>query len=302
MELITCAKIIYSFFALTYTVIAVKPKITNTAPFLENVTNSNLSEAKSNLELIVEPFSHCSTTLITPNQNLIANLRLQLNPIIVINEEGNTTFPENGTTKSVFVRRRNPNKHCWAFILINVEQGRIDDGGSKSRLLTYIANEAPFPEMLAVPQYYIILTQLLDTFQKNFSDWSEREAGEIGLREFILIPIKLHNGVASLEGVYKTSQHITLYYHNRYYKGLTKSFSEPWIPVHCSGIKGSANFFSQLELVAETVSELNKYFWSMQNWEILNYNTEADTFNNLFQKLGKKIKNFSLASNSFICQ
>ncbi|OXA39991.1 hypothetical protein Fcan01_25354 [Folsomia candida] len=188
------------------------------------------------------PFENCNNIIVVSRN--IQNLKSHRAPIILF------TTPYSDLLRFP-VLRRNVSHYCSASFRImpnpNNPKATVDwNHGIKTSFGL---------------QYFILVTNSKSTFQQ-FIEKLGADFYHYKRKEIMIIDVTLDvNGVTIWPA---SADHVTFYYHNMYHhEGISVSGnpSRCWIQVQCEG----HDCFDELQIIGETVSQLNKYFWEINN-------------------------------------
>lgn len=270
----------------------------------------HISVNSHTLNEILTPFGNCTSVLLIFNQSALYQfLNPFTDPIILLNHGEAFDPTQIPTRRTSFIRRRNPSKFCWAFIILQPETLsyidyilRDDDKAIDTSLefLRRLMYGAQFPPEYSSPQYFIWVTKEGPEFQRTFQKTSSYSVGGIGPREILVV-----NTPTSGD----ENNGFTLNYHNPYYADRTRAYLPmPWVEVPCGAEILPRHCFHQIEKVAETVSELNKHFWDLESWlgpqktNHVMYYHHTDIFTQVYDQFFSTVKPVNLYQVAKITQ
>lgn len=236
------------------------------------------------LTSIVKPFSDCTTIVYVFQATKLLLDELPTSPIVLFKKEAyQTEFSDSKTLERCsFIRRKNPSKHCRAFLIIQPERSQLfpsQNGTHKVPLATVIYREiyySIFYSEFYVPRYcgpqYImwVTTARRDLFQIN---WTYLQFDYHSNQQCLLFSFSFEE-IQDIQ-IGETNRFL-LYHFNRYYENTARK----WLPI-VFNFNNEFDCYQRIEFVSITISLLNKYFWdSSSKWRPLqlNHSGKLDDF------------------------
>lgn len=206
---------------------------------------------------ILAPFMNCRTVITSYTTHHIQPLF----PIILVSDTDNPSNQdfEDATIRSSLNRRRNPAQFCSASIFLELERHPESTLLMESHTLTYSfyhfikAHSLQFP----LSQLYIVWVTAFGTeFRKSLQHFKSFSLRRYNSIDMILVGLSFTGERDS----------VTFQHQNHYYTNITRNISSAWMDIHC--VPGQpVKCFRNIWTTSETVSRLNKYFWSLEAWQ-----------------------------------
>lgn len=218
------------------------------------------------------PFGNCTVIAFVPNKaTRFLQQKEQHAPIILFALD--FTQGEIIDHKFSIVARRNPSPHCWTSFLILPE---MHENFILDKKYLDTPSEANFISPYWSNQYFIWITTIKNDIQKCFERWKYAEMYQDGIRDVILITVKMHKN----ELISSNGSDMRIYYKNQYYMhaAIVDVESAPsWLIIDCL----PNECYNLIESMVTNVSMSNKYIWTT----FVKLDTQFTTINKLLSVL-----------------